>query len=291
MSMFKPSSIVKNQSNAAEFFERFSRNKLSMIGLGVLVIMIAVALLAPWIAPYPQDEQNLEEAKQGPTAQHWFGTDNYGRDILSRCMFGARISLQVGVLAVGVAIAAGGILGSLAAFYGGAVDDVIMRVLDIIYAVPAVLLGIAIAATLGAGLRNMMIAIAVGNIPSYARVVRASVLTVKENEYIEAARSIGSSDVRIIFRHIIPNALAPIIVQATLGVAGAILSCATLSFLGLGIQPPTPEWGSMLSAARQYIRQQPYMSIFPGLCIMITVFALNVIGDGIRDAIDPRLKD
>ena len=197
----------------------------------------------------------------------------------------------MGILAVGVAIIVGGLLGAIAAFYGGIVDDLIMRVLDIIYAVPAILLGIAIAATLGASLQNMMIAIAVGNVPSYARVVRASVLTVKSNEYIEAARCVGATDRRIIFKHIIPNALAPIIVQATLGVAGAILSCSTLSFLGLGIQPPTPEWGSMLSTARQFIRQCPYMSIFPGVCIMITVFALNVIGDGIRDAIDPRLKD
>ena len=282
---------MQHQGHFLETAQRFCRNRLAVTGLVILIALIIVALFASVIAPYPYDLQDTKIAKQGPTLAHLFGTDNYGRDVLSRCIYGSRISLTVGVVAVGVAIAAGGILGAVAAFYGGIIDDIIMRLLDIVYAVPAMLLGIAIAATLGASLQNMMIAIAVGNVPSYARVVRASVLTVKGNEYIEAARCVGASDKRIIFKHIIPNALAPIIVQATLGVAGAILACSTLSFLGLGIQPPTPEWGSMLSTARQFIRECPHMSIFPGLCIMVTVFALNVIGDGIRDAIDPRLKD
>ena len=291
MKIRRSKEAIQRQGKLAEVFQRFCRNKLAVTGAVIMVLLIVVAVFAPLLAPYPYDLQNAEVAKQGPSLAHLFGTDNYGRDLLSRCIYGARISLSVGILAVGVAIIVGGLLGAIAAFYGGIVDDLIMRVLDIIYAVPAILLGIAIAATLGASLQNMMIAIAVGNVPSYARVVRASVLTVKSNEYIEAARCVGATDRRIIFKHIIPNALAPIIVQATLGVAGAILSCSTLSFLGLGIQPPTPEWGSMLSTARQFIRQCPYMSIFPGVCIMITVFALNVIGGGIRDAIDPRLKD
>jgi len=282
---------VQRQGRFAEVAQRFCRSKLAVTGLVILAALVVIAIFAPYVAPFDYAEQNAAIAKQGPSLQHLFGTDNYGRDILSRCIYGSRVSLTVGVVAVGAAIMAGGLLGAVAAFYGGIVDDVIMRILDIVYAVPAMLLGIAIAATLGASLQNMMIAIAVGNVPSYARVVRASVLTVKGNEYIEAARCVGASDKRIIFKHIIPNALAPIIVQATLGVAGAILSCSTLSFLGLGIQPPTPEWGSMLSTARQFIRECPHMSIFPGVCIMITVFALNVIGDGIRDAIDPRLKD
>lgn len=284
-------STSRRDSGLRETAYRFARNKLAMLGLIILLILVICAVFAPWIAPYPYDEMNLANAKKLPSSEHWFGTDNYGRDLLSRCIYGARISLQVGVLAVAGAVALGGILGALAAFYGGIIDDIIMRLLDIIYAVPAVLLGIAIASTLGPGLGNMMIAIAVGNVPSYARVVRASVLTVKSNEYIEASRCIGASDTRILFKHILPNSLAPIIVQATLGVAGAILSAATLSFLGLGIEPPTPEWGSMLSTSRQFIREFPHMSIFPGLCIMVTVFALNVIGDGIRDAIDPRLRD
>lgn len=291
MKIRRSTAAVQRQGKLGEVFQRFCRNKLAVTGAIIMILLVAVAIFAPLLAPYPYDLQDAAVAKQGPSLAHLFGTDNYGRDIFSRCIYGARISLSVGILAVGVAIIVGGLLGAVAAFYGGIADDLIMRVLDIIYAVPAILLGIAIAATLGPSLQNMMIAIAVGNVPSYARVVRASVLTVKSNEYIEAARCVGATDWRIIFKHIIPNALAPIIVQATLGVAGAILSCSTLSFLGLGIQPPTPEWGSMLSTARQFIRQCPYMSIFPGICIMITVFALNVIGDGIRDAIDPRLKD
>lgn len=291
MKVRRSTAAAQRQGKLSEVFQRFCRNKLAVTGAVIMILLVAIAIFAPLLAPYPYDLQNAAVAKQGPSMDHLFGTDNYGRDILSRCIYGARISLSVGILAVGVAIIVGGLLGAIAAFYGGIVDDLIMRVLDIVYAVPAILLGIAIAATLGPSLQNMMIAIAVGNVPSYARVVRASVLTVKSNEYIEAARCVGATDWRIIFKHIIPNALAPIIVQATLGVAGAILSCSTLSFLGLGIQPPTPEWGSMLSTARQFIRQCPYMSIFPGVCIMITVFALNVIGDGIRDAIDPRLKD
>lgn len=291
MLMRKSTAVIKHQGPWVDIVHRFSRNKLAMVGVFILLILIITAVFAPWISPYPYDQMNTSRASERPSAEHWFGTDNFGRDILSRSMYGARVSLQVGLLAVALAVAAGGILGAIAAFYGGSRDNLIMRFLDVIYAVPAVLLGIAIAATLGAGLRNLMIAIAVGNIPSYARVVRASVLTVKENEYIEASRGIGASDARIIFKHILPNAMAPIIVQATLGVAGAILACATLSYLGLGIQPPQPEWGSMLSSARQFIRQSPHMSIFPGVCIMLTVFALNVIGDGFRDAIDPRLKD
>ena len=291
MKVRRSTAAAQRQGKLSEVFQRFCRNKLAVTGAVIMILLVAIAIFAPLLAPYPYDLQNAAVAKQGPSMDHLFGTDNYGRDILSRCIYGARISLSVGILAVGVAIIVGGLLGAIAAFYGGIVDDLIMRVLDIVYAVPAILLGIAIAATLGPSLQNMMIAIAVGNVPSYARVVRASVLTVKSNEYIVAARCVGATDWRIIFKHIIPNALAPIIVQATLGVAGAILSCSTLSFLGLGIQPPTPEWGSMLSTARQFIRQCPYMSIFPGVCIMITVFALNVIGDGIRDAIDPRLKD
>lgn len=283
--------LPHSQSGISEIVSRFFRNKLSVTGLMIILLLTLAAIFADIICPYAYDKQNLSSAYMGPCLEHWFGTDNYGRDLLSRCIYGARISLQVGLLAVAVAILVGGLLGAVAAFYGGWIDDVIMRVLDVVYAVPAILLGIAIAATLGSGLRNMMIAIAIGNIPSYARVVRASVLTVKENEYIEASRAIGASDAWTIVRHIIPNALAPIIVQATLGVAGAILSCSTLSYLGLGIQPPTPEWGSMLSSARQFIRQYPHMSIFPGLFIMLTVFALNVVGDGLRDAIDPRLRD
>lgn len=281
----------KKTSLWGEVFYRFMKNKMAVFGAIVLILLIICAVAAPIIAPYGIDDQNIAIAKQAPSADHWFGTDNFGRDVFSRVIYGSRISLQVGLIAVALALVVGGVLGAISAFYGGKVDSIIMRFMDILMAVPGMLLAIAIAASLGPGLRNMMIAIGIGNVPGYARVVRASVMTVKDSEYVEAAASIGASNTRIILRHILPNALAPIIVQATLGVASSILSCSMLSFLGLGIQPPTPEWGSMLSAARQYIRGSAYMSIFPGLFIMLTVYALNVLGDGIRDAIDPRLKD
>ncbi|MCK9330758.1 MAG: ABC transporter permease [Candidatus Cloacimonetes bacterium] len=282
---------LKKRSQAGEIWRRLRQNKASMVGLVIIIIVILMAVFADVIAPYDYSQQNLSERFQGPSLKHLFGTDNFGRDIFSRILFGARISLKVGLISVFVSVAIGGTLGAVAAFYGGKTDNIIMRILDVILAIPGMLLAIAIAATLGAGLSNMMIAIGIGSIPGYARVVRASVLTVKEQDYIEVARSIGASDARIILRHIILNAMAPILVQATLGVAGAILSCASLSFLGLGIEPPTPEWGSMLSSTRQYISQYWWLTAFPGGMIMLTVYALNVLGDGLRDALDPRLKD
>ncbi|MCR5229301.1 MAG: ABC transporter permease [Solobacterium sp.] len=281
----------KTHGQFGEILYRFTRNRLAVFGVIVIGILIVMALLADYIAPYGFDEQNLAAAKTPPCAQYIFGTDNFGRDIFSRIIYGAQISLQVGVIAVAIGLVVGGTAGIFAAFYGGRADTVIMRFMDVLMAIPGMLLAISIAASLGPGLRNMMIAIGIASSPGFARVVRASFLTVKGNEYVEAARSIGASDAHIIFRHILPNAVAPVIVHATLGVASAILSCATLSFLGMGIQPPQAEWGAMLSAARSYLRTQPYMAIFPGLFIMITVFSFNVIGDGIRDAIDPRLKD
>ncbi|MBE6012573.1 ABC transporter permease [Anaeropeptidivorans aminofermentans] len=283
--------LPKRQGPWAEVFSRFLRNKMAVFGMIVILLLILCAIFAPIIAPYGIDEQDISIKLQSPSPDHLFGTDKFGRDIFSRVIFGSRISLQVGLIAVAVALFAGGTLGALAAFYGGRIDSVIMRFMDILMAVPGMLLAIAIAASLGPGLRNMMIAIGIGNVPGYARIVRASMLTVKESEFVEAATSIGASNFRIITKHILPNAMAPIIVQATLGVASSILACAMLSFLGLGIQPPIPEWGSMLSGARDFLRTHPYMATFPGIFIMMTVYALNVVGDGIRDAIDPRLKD
>jgi peptide/nickel transport system permease protein len=283
--------MAKQEGPWMEIVHRFSRNRMAMFGLSVIVLLILCAVFARLIAPYGYDDQNIPIANQRPSVEHWFGTDNFGRDIFSRVIYGSRISLQVGLIAVTVAIISGGLLGAVSAYYGGVIDHIIMRFMDILMAIPGMLLAIAIAASLGPGLRNMMIAIGVGNVPGYARITRASVLSVKEQEFVEAARCIGANNFRIIMRHIIPNSLAPIIVQATLGVAGSILACAMLSFLGLGIQPPVPEWGSMLSTARQYLRSHAYMSAFPGIFIMLTVYALNVVGDGLRDAIDPRLKD
>ncbi|NLN47546.1 MAG: ABC transporter permease [Clostridiales bacterium] len=285
--------ISINREKESQFKEiciRLWRNKAAMFGLFVILLLIITAIFAPLIAPYHYDMQNLRATNLLPSMKHFMGTDNFGRDIFSRIIYGSRISLQVGFIAVGIGVLIGGTLGSLSAYYGGFVDNIIMRFVDVLLAIPSTLLAISIAAALGPGLTNAMIAVGIGTVPNYARVVRASVLTVKEQEFIEAARCIGVRDYKIIMKHILPNAMAPLIVQATLGVAGAILSAAALSFIGLGIQPPTPEWGAMLSAGRAYIRDYWHIVTFPGVTIMLTIFSLNLFGDGLRDALDPRLK-
>lgn len=271
-------------------WRRLRKNHMAMFGLVVIALLVLLAVFAEKIAPYDYAEQNLAIKLQPPSREHLLGTDNFGRDVLSRIIFGTRVSLQVGLISVGLAVSIGGALGAVAAFYGHRVDNLIMRAMDIFLAIPGMLLAIAIAAALGPALKNMMIAIGIGAMPAYARIVRGSILPIKEQEFIEAARAIGASDSRLIMRHLVPNVMAPVIVQATLGIASAILSAAALSFLGLGIQPPTPEWGSMLSAGRNYIRGYPYLTIFPGLIIMLTIYSFNVLGDGLRDALDPRLK-
>ncbi|NYB73006.1 ABC transporter permease [Sedimentibacter hydroxybenzoicus DSM 7310] len=270
---------------------RLKKNKGAMFALAIILIMIFCAVFADRLAPYPYDLQDYNHTFETPNRQHLLGTDNFGRDILSRIIHGSRISLLVGFSSIIVAIILGGLLGAVSGYYGGRVDNLFMRAMDILMAIPGMLLAISLAAVLKPGLLNLVIAIAVADIPGYARVVRASVLSIKDQEFIEAAQCVGASDSRIIFKHIIPNCLAPIIVQATLGMAGAILSASSLSFLGLGIQPPTPEWGSMLSSARQYIMSYSHMTTFPGIAIMITIFGLNILGDGLRDALDPRLKN
>lgn len=263
-----------------------------MVGLAIILALILVALFADQIADYNDVaiKQNTKERLQGPSAAHWLGTDNFGRDIFARLVHGTRISLAVGVVAVSFAIVIGGFLGAIAGFYGGRIDNFIMRAMDIFLAIPSILLAIAIVSALGSTLLNLMIAIGISSIPSYARIVRASVLQVKDEEFIEAARAIGASDARIIRKHILPNSLAPIIVQGTLGVAGAILSTAGLAFIGLGVPKPQPDWGAMLADARNYMRNASHMATFPGLAIVITILALNLLGDGLRDALDPRLK-
>jgi len=274
-----------------DVWRRLKKNKMAMFGLCIIILLIFTALFADFIAPYGFDDQNLKDRLTAPGGKYLLGTDNFGRDIFSRIIYGSRISLQVGFIAVGIAALVGGSLGAIAGYYGGKLDNFVMRVMDILLAIPSILLAISIVAALGPGLRNVMIAVGIGSIPSYARIVRASVLSIRDQEFIEAARAVGASDFRIITKHILPNSLAPIIVQATLGVAGAILSAAGLSFIGLGIQPPTPEWGAMLSSGREYLRDNWYVATFPGLAIMITIFALNLLGDGLRDALDPRLKN
>lgn len=278
-------------SQVYEIWKRLSKNKTAILGLCIIVALILTAIFAEQIAPYGYDDQNLRQIFAPPSKEFLMGTDNLGRDILSRVIYGSRISLQVGLVSVGIAAGFGVILGLLAGFYGHLLDDIVMRVLDIVFAIPEMLLAIAIAATLGDGLVNLMIAVGISNIPRYARVTRSAALSVKGHEYIEAARAIGASDLHIIFRHVLPNCMAPIIVQITMGVASSILSASALSFIGLGIQPPIPEWGAMLSAGRDYMRDHWHVVTFPGLMIMITVYALNLFGDGLRDALDPRLKN
>jgi peptide/nickel transport system permease protein len=280
----------KKHGQFIDIWRRLRRNKLAMWGLGMLVLLVLTAIFADFVAPYPYEFQDYSSVSQPPSFSHPMGTDNFGRDILSRVVYGARISLLIGFISLSLGAISGSILGAMSGFFGGIVDTVIMRLTDILMSIPRTILAIAIATTLGPGLANAMIAVAVSSIPNFARVVRASTLTVKDQEYVEAARAIGCSPVRIIARYIFPNVMAPIIVQATLGVGVAIILAASLSFLGLGIQPPTPEWGAMLSSARAFIRDQPYMVAFPGLAIMLTVLALNLFGDGLRDALDPKLK-
>lgn len=286
--------VVKKKKKSGpwrEVWRRLKQNKAAMLGLLVMVILILAAIFADYVAPYGYDDQDLMRRFQTPNSQHWFGTDNFGRDIFSRIVYGAQVSLKVGLIAVGIAMFIGGALGAVAGFYGGKIDNFIMRFIDVLLAIPSILLAISIVAALGPELWNVMIAVGIGSIPSYGRIVRASVLSLRDQEFIEAARAVGADDTRLILKHIIPNSMAPLIVQATIGVANAILSAAGLGFIGLGIQPPLAEWGAMLNSGRQYIRDYPHLTAFPGLAIMITIFALNLLGDGLRDALDPRLKN
>ncbi|CAM4463103.1 nickel transporter permease [Paenibacillus typhae] len=271
-------------------WKAFRKNKTAMMGLCIIVFFILIALLAPLIAPYDYKEQELVNRLQAPSADHWFGTDDLGRDLFTRVLYGARISLWVGFFSVIGSIIVGTILGVLAGFYGKWIDMIISRLFDILLAFPGILLAIAIVAILGPSLQNALYAIAIVNIPTYGRLVRAKVLSLKEEEYITAARAIGMKNSRILLKHILPNSLTPIIVQGTLGIATAIIEAAALGFLGLGAQPPDPEWGKMLSDSRQFIQKAPWTVIFPGGAIMLTVLGFNLMGDGLRDVLDPRMK-
>jgi len=275
----------------ADAWRRLKRNKVAMLGALIVAVLLFTALAAPLIAPYdPINDGSLKERLQPPSAKHWLGTDKLGRDIFSRIVFGARISVEIGVISVGIALVVGTLMGALGGYYGGWLDSILMRIVDIMLAFPSILLAIAIMAVLGPSLENAMVAIGLVNVPTFARVVRSTVLSVKATEYIEAARAIGSRDGRIIFRHILPNCIAPIIVTATLSIGTAILDAAGLSFLGLGAQPPTPEWGAMLADTRDLLLKAPWVAIFPGIAIMLNVLGFNLLGDGLRDALDPRLK-
>ena len=283
---------------------RLLRDKLAIVGLVIMVAFLIMALFAddwfislpagrkpePLLAPYDPIKQELIMRRRPPSQEHWLGRDDLGRDILSRIIFGARLSLQVGVLSVGLAVAIGATVGAISGYLGGWFDILIMRIMDVMLAFPALLLAIAIVTILGPGLMNMLYAIGIVSIPAYARIVRASVLIVKEQDYILAARSIGVPPARMLFRNVFPNSLTPLIVQATLGIGTAILDSAGLSFLGLGAQPPQPEWGAMLGQGRYAVFSAPHIVISPGLAIMLMVLGFNLLGDGLRDALDPRLR-
>jgi peptide/nickel transport system permease protein len=266
------------------------RNRVAMSGLAILVIMSLLAVLAPAIAPYDPDAVDILHQLEAPSQAHILGTDLYGRDIFSRILYGGRITLVVGLIAVGIAASIGIVLGLIAGFYGGALDSIIMRLVDVLLAFPRILLALSIVGMLGPGLLNVMVAVGIAGITGYARLVRGSVLSAKENVYVEAARVVGCPDHIILRRHLLPNIIGPVIVLATLDVAAAILSASSLSFLGLGVQPPTAEWGAMLNEGRQYLRTAPWITLFPGLAIMISVLSINMLGDGLRDALDPRMK-
>mgnify|MGYP002416566729 CR=1 FL=1 len=280
----------KKRQKKSGAMRRFLKNKLSVIGMVVIIAFILIAIFADQLAPYDYAAQDLTSMYLSPCAEHPLGTDNLGRDMLSRIIYGTRISLLIGFSSVGISLLIGTLLGCLAGFYGGKIDNVIMRIMDIFLAVPSLLLSITIVSALGPSIFNLMLAIAISSVPGYARIVRASVLTVKDQEFVEAAKCIGANNFEIISSHILPNCMAPIIVQVSLKVASAILSTSGLSFLGLGVKAPTPEWGAMLSGGRAYLRNAPHLTVFPGIAIIITILSLNLLGDGLRDALDPKLK-
>ena len=282
----------KKKSQLSMVWKRLKKNKTAVAGLVILASLCVLILSAGFLFDYDTDviRQNAGERLRPPSKEHWMGTDEAGRDIMARVIYGTRISLPVAVGTIAMACGVGGLLGAVAGYGSRLADNLIMRVMDIFLAIPSILMAMAIVAALCNSLLNLMIAIAVSNVPPFARIVRAAVITIKNEEYIEAERAIGASDFRIMFSHVIPNALAPIIVQATTCIAVSILAIAGLSFIGLGIQPPVPEWGSMLSTGRQFIRHAWWVCAFPGLAIMLSIFSLNLFGDGLRDALDPKLK-
>lgn len=285
-----PAARVETRARFLRWWRRFTRNKGAVFGLGVFLAVVVMALFANVIAPHDPLAQGIGPSLEGPSLKHWAGTDSFGRDILSRIIHGARIALAVGILAVLLAMAVGVTLGLISGYYGGVVDAIIMRVMDGLFAFPIIILAIAMMAIMGFGVRNVIIAVAVGFIAPFARVTRGDVLAVKEEPYIEAARLAGVGNLTIIFRHVLPNVLAPIIVQGALRVSGAIIIEAGLSFLGLGPPPPTPVWGSMIAEGRNFIVMAPHISTIPGIALMLTVVGLNLFGDGLRDTLDPRLR-
>lgn len=273
------------------FFRKLSKNKAALVGGFLILFFIVVALIGPYFTPYQPDTTDVVNKLQPPTADHWFGTDHHGRDIFSRIIHGMSITLYVGFFSVILGATAGVVLGIIAGYYGDRIDAFIMRCMDVLLAFPGILLALAIVSVLGGSLQNVIIAVAVFSIPVFARIVRGSTLETRKLEYIDAIKALGASDFRIIFKHILPNVSSPIIVQATLNIATAVLTASGLSFLGLGAQPPTPEWGAMLADGRNYLYNAPHVAFFPGVMIVFVVLAFNILGDGLRDALDPKMKD
>ena len=283
---------AKKHGQMYDVWRHLRRNKGAMVGLAIVILLILMVIFAGVLFDYDTVviKQNISQRLQSPSASHPFGTDELGRDILARIFHGARMSLGISFVAVCFSLIVGGLLGSVAGFFGGKLDMVIMRCMDILLVIPNILLAITIVAALGASNLNLIIALTISSVPGFSRIVRGAVLTVRDSEYIEAARAIGAKNARIILSHVLPNCMGPILVQTTLNVGSVILSTAGLSFLGLGVQAPRPEWGAMLSSGRTYIRDYSYITMFPGCMIMITILSLNLLGDGLRDALDPRLK-
>ncbi|MCG7344367.1 ABC transporter permease [Sporosarcina sp. ACRSL] len=280
---------TKTYSKYRSFWKKLKKNKGALVGAGILLFFITMSTLAPVIGPYPVNEMMFEDSLQGPSAKHWLGTDEFGRDLYTRMLYGGRVSLLMGLVAVSISGTIGVILGVIAGYYRR-LDMYIMQFMDILMAFPSLLMAIAIVSILGVGLTNAMIAVAISVIPSFVRVVRGSVLSVRETEYVEASRALGVKDGKIIIKHILPNVASPIIVLATIQFGSSILSAAALSFLGLGAQPPNPEWGALVYVGKSFLSQAWWMMLFPGLAIMLVVLGFNLLGDGLRDALDPRLK-
>lgn len=278
---------IENMKNV---WRKLKTNYLAMAGGILIILFIITAIVGPWFTTIDPNMPNVQARLQGPSSEFWFGTDHHGRDIFTRIIHGMSITLYIGFLSVAIGMVFGVVLGIVSGYYGKRIDAVIMRTMDVLLAFPGILLALGIVAVLGGSINNVIIAISIFSIPVFARIVRGSTLSVRKLEYVDAVRALGASDFRIIFRHILPNILSPIIVQATLRIATAVLTASGLSFLGLGAQPPTPEWGAMLAAGRNYMWEHPHIALFPGLAIVIVVLAFNLFGDGVRDALDPKMK-
>lgn len=282
----------KKKNQLKEIWRKLRKSRTAMFGLVIISIFIFLAIFADVIADYDTAiNQNTSARLQGPSMEHLLGTDTYGRDIFARIIHGSRYSLMIGFVTTAMSVLIGGILGSIAGFYGGRADNIIMRVMDTVMAIPPILLALSIVASLGPGLKNLLIAMTVSCVPSFTRVIRSVIMTVVGQDFVEAAKACGTKDGRIVLRHILPNAMGPIIVQATMSVSSMIISAASLSFLGMGIQPPAPEWGAMLADSKEFMRYYPYLVVIPGIAIILASLALNLLGDGLRDALDPRLNN